>query len=101
VACHLWKWILFMQDSQGRDVELRYFRDVDGREVDFIIMENNRPIQCIECKTQKKDPSRSIKYFNLRFPEVEPIQVSLEGDYDLITGDGIRLISANRFLSGF
>lgn len=101
VACHLWKWVLFMQDSQGRDVELRYFRDVDGREVDFIIMENNRPVQCIECKNGKKDPTRSLKYIYQRFPYVEPIQVSLEGDYDLITGDGIRLISANRFLTEF
>jgi len=31
VACHLAKWVEFEQDVKGRDVELRYFRDVDGR----------------------------------------------------------------------
>jgi hypothetical protein len=29
VACHLAKWVDFQQDVLGRDVELRYFRDVD------------------------------------------------------------------------
>src|SRR5262249_24285362 len=31
VTAHLLKWTHFTQDVEGRDVELRYFRDVDGR----------------------------------------------------------------------
>jgi predicted AAA+ superfamily ATPase len=38
VAIHLLKWVHFQQDALGRDVELRYFRDTDGREVDFVIV---------------------------------------------------------------
>ena len=40
VGAHLLKWVHFLQDSEGRDVELRYFRDVDGREVDFVVVED-------------------------------------------------------------
>ena len=31
VAFHLLKWIFFLQDTEGKNVELRYFRDVDKR----------------------------------------------------------------------
>jgi predicted AAA+ superfamily ATPase len=44
VAAHLLKWVHLEEDARGRDLELRYFRDVDGREVDFVVLENRRPI---------------------------------------------------------
>ena len=50
VACHLLKWVHHRQDTEGRDVELRYFRDTDGREVDFVVLDQRRPVLCIECK---------------------------------------------------
>jgi predicted AAA+ superfamily ATPase len=43
VACHLLKWTHFEQDTQGRDLELCYFRDIAGREVDFVVIEGRRP----------------------------------------------------------
>ena len=39
VGCHLLKWVYHEQDTAGRDLELRYFRDTDGREVDFVVTE--------------------------------------------------------------
>lgn len=53
VACHLLKWCHFQQDTEVRNVELRYFRDAERREVDFVIMEDNKPLQFIECKTSR------------------------------------------------
>ena len=50
VACHLLKWVHFEQDTQGRDLELRYFRDIDGREVDFVVVDGRRPVLLAECK---------------------------------------------------
>jgi hypothetical protein len=50
VAAHLLKWVHHQQDTGGRDVELRYFRDVDGREVDFVLVERGRPLRLVECK---------------------------------------------------
>jgi len=101
IACHLLKWCFFSQDTEGREIELRYFRDVDKREVDFIIIEDGNPVHFIECKKSGKSLSRSLSYLKARFPNVQATQVLLEDDTDLITKEGIRLCSANLFLSDF
>ncbi len=49
VAGHLLKWVHFHQDTAGRELDSRYFRDIDGREVDFVVTENRAPILMIEC----------------------------------------------------
>ena len=101
IACHLLKWCFFLQDTEGRDIELRYFRDVDRREVDFVIVEDGKPIHFVECKISGKSISRSLRYLKVRFPSVLATQVSLEKDKDVLTKDGIRLCSANHFLGTF
>jgi len=101
MACHLLKWCFFLQDTAGRDIELRYFRDVDRREVDFVIVEDGKPIHFVECKISGKSISRSLRYLKVRFPSVMATQVSLEKDKDVLTKDGIRLCSANNFLGTF
>jgi len=50
VASHLLKWLHHEQDVQGRDLELRYFRDIDGREVDFVVTEGRALVLAVECK---------------------------------------------------
>lgn len=101
LACHLLKWCFFLQDSEGRDMELRYFRDVDRREVDFVVMEDGAPIHFIESKISGKNPTRSLRYLKARFPSVKATQVCLKEDMDLITKEGIRLCSTHLFLSEF
>jgi len=71
---------------------------VDRREVDFILVDEDRPLQFIECKTSGKQVSPSLLYLKKRFPEVACTQVLLEEDTDLVTKEGVRLCSANRFL---
>jgi predicted AAA+ superfamily ATPase len=100
VACHLMKWCHFFQDTEGREVELRYFRDIDRREVDFVIMEDNSPICFVECKNSDKDISRSLKYLKTRFPGVKAVQISLQGKREFISKDDIVVMPANKFLSG-
>jgi hypothetical protein len=101
MACHLLKWCFFLQDTEGLDVELRYFRDVDRREVDFVIVEEGKPIHFIECKKSNKNPSRSLYYLKVRFPDVQATQVLLEDDLDVVTKEGIRICSSYRFLSDY
>jgi predicted AAA+ superfamily ATPase len=48
VASHLLKWVHFQIDTRGRELELRYFRDIDGREVDFVV--TRKPILFIEAE---------------------------------------------------
>ncbi len=98
VACHLLKWCYFLQDTEGRDVELRYFRDVDKREVDFVLTEEGTPIHFVESKLSDKDINPALRYMKERFPGVPATQVVLEKDLDVITKAGVRLCAAHRFL---
>ncbi|MCF8106871.1 MAG: ATP-binding protein [Desulfohalobiaceae bacterium] len=101
VGCHLMKWSCFQQDVEGREVEIRYFRDVDKREVDFVILEEGTPVHFIECKTSREQVSPSLVYLKKRFPEVKATQVLLKKDTDLLTKDDIRISSAHIFLKDF
>jgi hypothetical protein len=84
VACHLLKWVHYQQDAEGRDIELRYFRDTDGREVDFVIAERDKPLTCIECKWSDTG--------------CEAWQLAATGRKDFVTPEGIRVAPAPEFL---
>jgi uncharacterized protein len=98
VACHLLKWVHYQQDSAGRDVDLRYFRDVDRREVDFVITEAGSPLRFVECKWSDADIDHGLRYLRTRFPQAEAWQVSATGRKDYQTPDGIRAAPAMRLL---
>ena len=100
VACHLLKWCHFLQDTEGREVELRYFRDIDRREVDFVILEDQAPVYFIECKNSDRDTSRSLRYLKKRFPDVRALQISLAGSRKFVTREDIEVMPAASFLSG-
>lgn len=97
VASHLLKWVHHQQDTLGRELELRYFRDIDGREVDFVVTERRRPLWFIEAKSSDTEVSQSLRYLHLRFPSAEAWQLSLAGRRDY-QRDGIRVCSALPFL---
>lgn len=94
VACHVLKWVHFQQDALGRDVELRYFRDTDGREVDFVVVEGRAPVLLVECKWSGGDVDRSLRYLKAKFPRAEAWQISATGTRDYVTPDGIRVAPA-------
>lgn len=97
VACHLLKWTHWLQDVEGRDVELRYFRDTDGREVDFVIVEDGAPTHLIECKVSDSDVHRPLRYLNERFPKAKSWQLHA-AHRDFQTPDGIRVCPAEVLL---
>ena len=94
VACHLLKWVQYRQDAHGQDVELRYFRDTDGREVDFVIVDRGRPVRCVECKWADAPVDRSLRYFKVRFPDCDAWQISATGVKDYVNPGGIRAAPA-------
>lgn len=99
VAGHLLKWIHREEDLEGRDLELRYFRDVDGREVDFVVVERRKPILFVECKLTSGPLDAGLRYLVERFPRVPAWQIAMRGDRDAKTPEGIRLAPALTLLS--
>lgn len=54
VAGHLLKYCHFLEDTQGDKMELRFIKDIYGREVDFVVIKNKKPLFAVECKTGEK-----------------------------------------------
>jgi predicted AAA+ superfamily ATPase len=63
VASHLLKFCHYEQDVEGHRMELRFLRDSNRREVDFVVMKNKRPIFAVECKSGEKAASPHLSYF--------------------------------------
>ncbi len=68
VASHLLKYCHFVEDTQGFAMELRFLRDTDGREVDFVVLKDKKPLFAVECKFGEKSLSPRIEYFCHRTP---------------------------------
>lgn len=100
VACHLLKWIHYKQDTEGSMLDLRYFRDSDAREVDFVITDKNKPIKLIEVKSSSKEISPHLKYLKSKYPEAKAFQIHLDEKVDYLT-DGIRCMPAWKFLKDY
>lgn len=98
LASHLLKWVHWQQDVEGRDYELRYFRDTDGREVDFVVVDRRRPILLVEGKLGDAPLDKNLRYLRQRFPTAPAWQVSLTGTKDFVTPEGVRVAPAIELL---
>lgn len=66
VASQLLKFCHFQEDTEGHAMELRFLRDSEKREIDFVILKNKKPIFAVECKTGEKSLAPAIPYFAKR-----------------------------------
>ncbi len=78
VASHLLKYCHYIQDTEGYCMELRYLRDRQGREIDFVVLKNKNPQFAVECKLSQTTISKHIKYFKERtnIPEFYQVHTS-------------------------
>ena len=66
VACQLLKYCHWIEDTAGYRMELRFLRDTDRREVDFVVLRDRRPLFAVECKTGEREVSSAVRYFAAR-----------------------------------
>jgi predicted AAA+ superfamily ATPase len=66
VASHLLKYCHFVEDTEGFKMEIRFLRDIEGREIDFVVLKNRKPLFAVECKVGEKKDSPHLKYFSDR-----------------------------------
>ncbi len=90
VAVHLLKWVYFEQDVQGRDLDLRFYRDKYDHEVDFIILENSKPMMFIETKLTDQETSKGLRYLKSKYKNVRALQIHILGKKEYIDGSGIE-----------
>lgn len=98
MASHLLKWAEYQVDRQGGAVELRYFREIDGREVDFVRTDNRRPIALVETKCNDEPATPSMRHLKQRLPDVPAWRISARGTRDHLDRDDIRIAPAGALL---
>ena len=72
---------------------------MDGREVDFVLVERRQPVLAVECKWGDEPITRGLRYLKERFPACEAWQISAQGAKDYVSPEGIRVAPALRLLS--
>ncbi len=90
VACHLLKYCHLLEDSEGHKMELRYLRDTDKREVDFVVIQDGKPLFAVECKIAERQLNPALAYFQERTKIPAFYQVHM-GEKDTVK-DGIRML---------
>jgi len=77
VASHLLKYCHYKEDTEGHKMELRFLRDRDLREIDFVVIQDKKPLFAVECKNGQKALSKNIAYFKERTNIPEFYQVHM------------------------
>ncbi len=83
----------------GEEYDLTYFRDIDKREVDFVVTLDKKPSLFVECKWNDEPISLGLKYLKSKFPACESWQISCIGTKDYVGELGIRVCPALNFLT--
>ena len=103
IAAHLLRLCHYLTDVYGQKAELRYFRDIRGREVDFIILKKGLPWIAVEVKEQEQELDSNLKYLLERTKIPYAFQVHLEGNkfkrIPNINGCTVHILPAYIFLS--
>lgn len=97
VACQLLKYCHWLEDTQGRRMELRYLRDTDKREVDFVVLRDGAAEFAVECKTGERSVSPAAAYFKERTAIPAFYQVHLGAKDFTHGGSGVRVLPFERF----
>ncbi|MFH1723270.1 MAG: ATP-binding protein [Elusimicrobiota bacterium] len=97
VASQLLKYCHFIEDTEGRNMELRYVRDTDKREIDFVVMQQKRPLFAVECKTGERRPAPATQYFRKRTAIPRFYQVHLGSKDYGDAASGVRVLPFLRF----
>ncbi|MEE9270604.1 MAG: ATP-binding protein [Candidatus Krumholzibacteria bacterium] len=79
VAGHLLKYCHHVEDTEGHAMELRFIRDTDKREVDFVVLRDGRPEFAVECKSGERSAAPACTYFRERTNIPRFYQVHLGG----------------------
>lgn len=101
VMFHLLRLCHWLEDIHGERAELRYLRDVHGREVDAVILRERKPWLAVEVKLDPGPLDPSLRYMLERAPVAHAFQVSLRGTKDVLLPKvgrtPVRMLPAARF----
>lgn len=77
VASQLLKYCHHLEDTEGHKMDLRYIRDTNQREVDFVVLKDSKPEFAVEVKLSDHNIAPNIHYFRERTDIPQFYQVHL------------------------
>lgn len=93
-ACHYWT------DTAEGAFELRFLRDKEKREVDFVVLRDRKPWLLVECKSNETDPAPALLHWMKHFPGVPAFQLTTKPHHRSFPGHGgLRVVSYEKFLA--
>jgi hypothetical protein len=78
VTIHLLKACQFWTDMAQGEYDLRFVRTRDGREVDFLVLADDKPWMLVECKSGAKEPSNQLRRFGETLKPKYQVQLVFE-----------------------
>ncbi|NUM88789.1 MAG: ATP-binding protein [Bdellovibrionales bacterium] len=75
VATHLLKRLHFLEDQTGHRYELCYVRDKMGREVDFAVVKDGKPVELVEAKWSDKNITTALGYYAEKLRPERALQI--------------------------
>lgn len=81
VACHLLKAVETWEDAGLGRFELRYLRDKEQREVDFLVVRDGKPWFLVEAKKGEGALSPALRYFQGRTKAAHAFQVVVDAPF--------------------
>ena len=102
IASHLLKFCHFLRDANGINTDLRFLRDREKREVDFVVLWDERPWFLVECKlTAPRNHGHLVRFADLLNVRQRYVVALSERDDYLDRRTGVRVLPASRFLTAF
>lgn len=98
-GAHLLKLCHYLYDAKGFKAELFYLRDIEKREVDFLVAINRKPWMAIEVKSSNQSISQNLRYFGKKLDIPFQYQLIKTAGIDFIQ-DNVRVMSVDKFFSG-
>jgi hypothetical protein len=99
VALALLRELHLLEDTTGSKTALHYLRTRDGREVDFLVLVDRKPVIMAEVKTSDDTFAQALRHFGGYMPTTRKVQIVL--DLKRARGkEGVSMLSAHEFLAG-
>lgn len=100
VALHLLKACHFWTDTAEGEFELRFVRDREKREVDFLVLREKKPWLMVECKSGALTPAKHLLYFAEALKVPHRIQLVAKPGFDRWFAEPcVRVLDYQSFLS--
>jgi uncharacterized protein len=99
VANALLKECDYLSDVYGIKASLHFLRTKDGKEIDFLILQDNQPTHLVEVKNADDKPATAFNYYKSYFQQAQLLQLVHDLKREKSYPDGLEIRNLAQWLS--